>query len=302
MKACSLRQRIADRSIIRAIGVHDGLSAIMAQNAGFEALWAGGLGISASNGVPDAGILTMTEFLHDAVRIRRSATIPIIADVDCGFGDVNVVRRMVELYESSGIDAICIEDKQYPKRNSFRDGHVLEVPAAFARKLEVAKSTQRSDDFVVIARLESLIAGESMHDAVSRALLYAKAGADAILIHSRLKTPEEIGGFCAQSRAAGLDLPLFAVPTTYYRTSAQELFGMGITGVIYANQLIRGSVSAMRRVLSGLADKGSTSAVEPEIATIGELFDLVNTDEITDHVPRPGETASAGPGRGPRNS
>jgi phosphoenolpyruvate phosphomutase len=279
---------------IRAVGVHDGLSAILAQRAGFEALWAGGLGISACHGVPDAGILTMTEFHNDAERIRRSATVPIIADVDAGFGDVDVVRRMVKLYESAGIDAVCIEDKQYPKRNSFRDGHVLEEPTAFARKIEAAKSTQRTDEFLVVARLESLIAGSTMEDAIARALLYAKAGADAILIHSRLKTPVEIASFSEQARAAGLTVPLFAVPTTYHSATVRELHDLGIAGMIYANQLIRGSVTAMERVLESLAETGSTSAMEPEISPLKELFDLVDTDALDGNEPWSGLAVAAG--------
>ncbi|MGW7824486.1 isocitrate lyase/phosphoenolpyruvate mutase family protein [Streptomyces puniciscabiei] len=276
----TIRQLIADDIPVRAVGVHDGLSAILAQRAGFEALWAGGLGISASHGVPDAGILTMTEFHQDAVRIRRSSALPVIADVDAGFGDVDVVRRMVRLYEEGGIDAVCIEDKQYPKRNSFLDGHLLEEPAAFARKIEAAKGSQRSDEFMVIARLESLIAGSTMEDAISRALLYAKAGADAILIHSRLKTPAEIETFSREARTAGLTVPLFAVPTTYHTSSVDELHAMGVSGMIYANQLIRGSVTAMERVLSRLAADGSTTAMEPEISTLKELFSLVDTDAL----------------------
>ncbi|ANP50328.1 phosphoenolpyruvate phosphomutase [Streptomyces griseochromogenes] len=276
----TIRQLIADDVPVRAIGVHDGLSAILAQKAGFEALWAGGLGISASHGVPDAGILTMTEFHQDAVRIRRSTTLPVIADVDAGFGDVDVVRRMVKLYDSAGIDAVCIEDKQYPKRNSFLDGHLLEEPSVFARKIEAAKSSQQSDEFMVIARLESLIAGSTMEDAVSRALVYAKAGADAILIHSRLKTPAEIETFSREARTAGLTVPLFAVPTTYHTTSVDQLHEMGIAGMIYANQLIRGSITAMEHVLSRLYADGSTTAMEPEISTLKELFSLVDTDTL----------------------
>src|SRR4051812_21065465 len=111
---------------LRVMGAHDGLTAMLAENAGFDAIWAGGLGISSSFLVADAGLLTMTEFLNAAVQMHAACTLPIIADVDAGFGDVNVVRRMVQLYEAAGIDAICIEDKQYPKRNSFRDGHQLE--------------------------------------------------------------------------------------------------------------------------------------------------------------------------------
>jgi phosphoenolpyruvate phosphomutase len=294
--ARSIRQLIADDVPIRAVGVHDALSAIIAQEAGFEALWAGGLGISACHGVPDAGLLTMTEFLYDATRIRRSAEIPVIADVDAGFGDVNVVRRMIKLYESVGIDAVCIEDKQYPKRNSFRDGHILEEPRIFARKIEVAKDSQRTSGFMVIARLESLIAGAGVPDAVSRALLYAKAGADAILIHSRQSTPAEIAQFAQESRTAGLHLPLFAVPTTYHTATVQELHDIGIAGMIYANHLIRGSVASAREVLENLNRDGRTSEIEPRIATLKDLFDLVGTDDVAGDVPWAGLAPAAGSG------
>lgn len=289
----TLRQLIAERVPIRAIGVHDGLSAIMAERAGFEALWAGGLGISTAHGVPDAGILTMTEFLADAVRMRRSAQIPVIADVDAGFGDVNIVRRMAKLYESSGIDAVCIEDKQYPKRNSFRDGNVLEDPTVFARKVEAAKASQTGTEFMVIARLESLIVGAGMDDAITRAGLYAKAGADALLIHSRQKTPHEIAEFCQAARAAALDLPVFVVPTTYHTATVAELHGLGVAGMIYANQLIRGTVTAMSRVLDGLAQTGSTTQSEGEIAGVSELFDLVDTGALDGDQPWQGLAAPA---------
>jgi phosphoenolpyruvate phosphomutase len=280
MSGVTLRALLAKGTPIRAIGVHDGLSAILAEQAGFEALWAGGLGISTAHGVPDAGLLTMTEFLADAVRIRRSSALPVIADVDAGFGDANVVKRMVELYESSGIDAVCLEDKQYPKRNSFREGHTLEVPEVFARKIEAAKRRQRGDEFMVIARLESLIAGSTMADALSRARLYAAAGADALLIHSKIKTADEVSEFCRLAAEAGLDLPIFVVPTTYHSASVSDLQAMGAAGMIYANQLIRGSVSAMREVLVGLAATGCTSDAEPRIASVKELFDLVDTDAL----------------------
>ncbi|MFF2745970.1 isocitrate lyase/phosphoenolpyruvate mutase family protein [Kitasatospora sp. NPDC058048] len=276
----TLRGLISANAPIRAVGVHDGLSAIMAENAGFEALWAGGLGISTSHGVPDAGILTMTEFLQDAVRIRRASSLPVIADVDAGFGDVNVVRRMVGLYEAEGIDAVCIEDKQYPKRNSFLDGHLLEEPLTFARKIEAAKAAQRGESFMVVARLESLIAGAGMEDALSRAVLYAKAGADAILVHSKERRPDEIAEFCARAGDAGLELPLFAVPTTYHATTVESLHVMGIAVMIYANQLIRGSVTAMEEVLTSLARTSSTTEMEDQIVPVKRLFDLVGTERL----------------------
>lgn len=124
-----LRLLLQSEPITRVIGVHDALSAILAERAGFEALWVSGLCVSTSRGVADAGLLTMSEFHDAAVGVRRATSLPVIADVDAGFGDVTVVKRMTQLYESAGISAVCIEDKQYPKRNSFvDDGHVLRHP------------------------------------------------------------------------------------------------------------------------------------------------------------------------------
>lgn len=281
----TLRELLAAGQPIRAVGAHDGLSALLVQAAGFEAVWAGGLCISTAHGVPDAGILTMTEFHADAVRMRRAVDIPIIADVDAGFGDVNVVRRMAQLYESSGIDAVCIEDKQYPKRNSFRNGHRLEDPEVFAQKIHVMKSVQTTPDFLVIARLESLIAGGTVDEAIDRADLYCRAGADAVLIHSRQRTPDEVGEFCAGFRQLGHVVPVFVVPTTYYSADVDRLSALGAAGMIYANQIMRGAVTAMKDVLESLAATGSTAEMESTITTVDDLFQLVDTDSLHGNEP-----------------
>lgn len=267
------------------MGAHDGLTATLAENAGFDAVWAGGLGISSSFRVADAGLLTMTEFLNAAVQIHAGCTVPIIADVDAGFGDVNVVRRMVQLYEAAGIDAICIEDKQYPKRNSFRDGHQLEEPAAFAQKIAVAKAAQRGTDFVVVARLESLIAGAGMDDALSRAELYHDAGADAVLIHSRASHAGEIREFCDRWQRTGRDVPVLCVPTTYASVTARELGEMGVRGVIYANQAIRASTKAVSEVLAAIAKHDSSFPIESSLTTLGELFELIGMNDVLGDAP-----------------
>lgn len=289
----NLRRLLGDGVFVRAMGVHDGLTAILAERAGCEALWAGGLGISSAQGLPDAGLLTMTEFHQQAVQIRRASSLPVIADVDAGFGDANVVGRMVRLYEAAGIDAVCIEDKQYPKRNSFRNGNVLESPEVFARKLEVAKDSQRDPDFVVIARIESLIVGTGMADALHRAARYRKAGADALLIHSRKSTAAEVTEFCARYHEVEPDVPIFVVPTTYYAVKAQELASAGVAGAIYANQLIRMTVKVVNELLESLTESGSTAAKEPEMATVSELFELVGTQELIDDQPWAGLDTAA---------
>lgn len=291
--ASTLRNSLNGPGYLRIVGAHDGLTATLAENAGFDALWAGGLGISSSFRVPDAGLLTMTELLGAATQMRAASSLPIIADVDAGFGDVNVVRRMVHLYEAAGIDAVCIEDKQYPKRNSFRDGHHLEDPGAFARKIAVAKNSQRSTDFVVVARLESLIAGAGMEDALSRAELYHDAGADAVLIHSRLSHAGEIREFCERWQGTGRDVPVLCVPTTYASITARELGEMGISGIIYANQAIRASIKAVVEALTSIVEHDSSFAVEGSLTTLTDLFQLIGMNDVLGDTPWEGVAESA---------
>lgn len=289
----TLRQMLSGSGHFRIMGAHDGLTAKLAENAGFEAIWAGGLGISSSYLVPDAGLLTMTEFVNAAAQMRAACSLPIIADVDAGFGDLNVVRRMVQLYEAAGIDAICMEDKQYPKRNSFRGGQRLEEPRTFARKIATAKAAQCDTDFVVVARLESLIAGAGMDDALSRAELYHDAGADALLIHSRCSHAKEIREFCERWQATGRDAPMLCVPTTYASTTATELGAMGIRGIIYANQAIRVSVKAVTEALASIAKHDSTAQIEYSLTSLSELFDLIGMNDVLGDVPWDGASEAA---------
>ncbi|MEC3952777.1 isocitrate lyase/phosphoenolpyruvate mutase family protein [Nocardia sp. CDC153] len=279
MTRSTLRDSLRAGNRLRLIGAHDGLSALLAERFGFDGTWASGLGISAVHGLPDEGLLTMTEFHAAAVQMRQASSLPIVADVDSGFGDYPVVRRMVRLYEEAGIDAVCIEDKQFPKRNSFQDGNHLEHPDIAVRRIETAKRAQRGDDFMVIARQESMIAGAGLDDAVARAHRYREAGADALLIHSRREDPAEVADYCARVRAEGIRLPLVCIPTTYHSTTADQLWSYGISAVVYANQLVRASTRAMELVLESLSAVGSTSEMEPRIASLGELFALVGMDQ-----------------------
>jgi phosphoenolpyruvate phosphomutase len=275
-----LRTATETHCVARIAGVHDGLSAMIADRAGMDGLWASGLGISTVNGLPDAGLLTMTELAGTVACIRRCCDLPLIADCDSGFGDVNVVQRMVRLFEDSGADAVCIEDKQYPKRNSFLDDQEMEDVDAFAYKIWAAKKAQRSKEFAVIARLESLIAGRGVPDALQRSEAYLDAGADALLIHSKSRDADEIGEFVRRIRAAGCAQPIFAVPTTYYRTTTDALAAFGITAAIYANQMLRASMTAMANVLSVLEKDSCTTRIEPEIATVDNVLDMCGTRNL----------------------
>src|SRR5499425_3618472 len=172
------------------LGAHDALSAKLAEEAGFDAIWASGFGISAASALPDANILTMSETLDAVRRMSDAVQIPVIADCDNGFGNAINVMRTVTEFERAGAAGICIEDNEFPKRCSFYAGvrRDLVLPEEHARKVEAAVAARRSRDFAVIARTEALIVGLGLDEAMSRARLYAESGADAVLVHSKAKS------------------------------------------------------------------------------------------------------------------
>jgi phosphoenolpyruvate phosphomutase len=273
-KTTVLRRALEGDGPVRVVGANDAVTALLAERHRFDALWASGLGISTAHGIPDTSILTMTELLDAAMVMERASSLPVIADCDTGFGGIDNVVRMVRLYERAGIAAVCIEDKQFPKRNSFLEGHELADPEEFAARVAAAKEAQSDPDFVVIARLESFIAGAGLDDALARASDYAEAGADAILVHSKAETPDEVIAFARRWRL--LDrTPLVAVPTTYYRASARALAAAGFRVVIYANQALRATISAVDSALESLAENDSSADLEHRVASIQDVFDLV---------------------------
>ncbi len=271
-KAQVLRRLLAQPDIIQVAGAHNGLSARLVEQAGFDAIWASGLEISAANAVPDANILTMTDYLEAASTMNEAVSIPVIADCDTGYGNSNNVIRVVKKYEAAGIAAICIEDKCFPKVNSYIPGRQDLAPLAeFVGKIMAAKDAQTSPTFMVIARVEALIAGWGLEEAWRRAEAYAEAGADAILIHSKAKTPDEIQAFI---QGWSRPVPLVVVPTSYSQVTARELSEWGVKIVIYANVGLRAAVQAMSRVLHNLRQAGSLQAVEAEIAPLKTIFEL----------------------------
>ncbi|WP_397539012.1 isocitrate lyase/phosphoenolpyruvate mutase family protein [Rummeliibacillus pycnus] len=278
-KSIILRKLLQGDNVLKVAGAHDGLSAKIAENKGFDAIWASGLGISAVETVPDASILSMQEFLNAAISMNQATDIPVIADCDSGFGNIPNVVHMVKKYESAGIAGVCIEDKVFPKLNSFLGGNQQRLISVeeFTSKIRAAKGTQIDPNFVVIARVESLIAGESMEDALYRASCYLDAGADAILIHSKSKTSDEIEEF---SKKWSGEVPLFIVPTMYPHISIKNVEKMGIKAVVYANQAIRASVKMMDYVLGNIIEKGTSLEIEGEISNVEEIFSLQNVNQM----------------------
>jgi phosphoenolpyruvate phosphomutase len=291
-KATLLRQMIHDSSSVQVLGVSDGLTARIAHRAGASALWASGLAISVAHGVPDASILTMSEFL-DAGRVIDTATpLPVIADCDAGFGDIHSVVRTIREYEKAGIAAVCLEDAEHPKRNSFWGSEHALVPAEqFAAKIHLAKSVQQSKAFMVIARLESFVAGESLEDALKRGMMYAQSGADLILVHSKSKDGADVFSFAEAWRAAGNPRPLVAVPTTYPTIPHETFAEAGFRIVIWANQITRAAVSAMEAAAQILIDNRGSASIEAEIASVSDLFELCSFNKVSEIEQRYHETA-----------
>ncbi len=279
------RTLLGSAGIVLAAGAHDALSAKLAEEAGFDAIWASGFGISAVQALPDANILTLTETLEAVRRIVDAVDIPVIADCDNGYGNaINVMRTAAE-FERAGAAGICIEDNEFPKRCSFYAGVRRElVPVGeHARKIEAATAARRDASFLVIARTESLIAGLGLEEALRRARAYAQAGADAILIHSKSRNFNELRQFAEQWDQP---VPLVAVPTTYPTVSAAELERAGFRLAIFANQALRASIVAMRETLREIRREGRTASVEDRIAPLEEVYALVGVPELKSNEQR----------------
>jgi phosphoenolpyruvate phosphomutase len=275
-----LRDGMASNRAVVAVGAHDALTARLIGRYDFDAVWVSGLGVATmAHALPDVNLTTFSEALSAAQRIDSATDLPVIADCDNGFGGLgNVVRTLVE-YERAGIAAISIEDNLFPKRNSLLGADTkreLLPMAEQARRLAAAKRAQYGSEFVLIARVESLIAGHGVEDACARADAYVDAGVDAILIHSRDKTLREIEGFFDTWRGVGRT-PLVCVPTLFPTFSAADLRAKGFNLVILANQPMRAAVGAIERTLEGLARNGRASDVEADIVPVDHIFDLVDT-------------------------
>jgi len=274
-----LRQPRPDHPVLLAAGAHDALSAKLAEEAGFDAIWASGFGISAVQAVPDANILTLTETLDAVRRICDAVEISVVADCDNGYGNAINVMRTVTEFERAGAAGICIEDNEFPKRCSFYAGvrRDLVAPEEHARKVEAAVAARRSRDFAVIARTEALIVGMGQDEALLRARLYADAGADAVLVHSKAKDFTELAAFGA---AWDRPVPLVAVPTTYPDVSTAELARAGFRLAIFANQPLRAAIVAMRDALRRMRETEKVSSVEAHIVPLEEVYRLVGVPEL----------------------
>jgi len=278
-KSDILRNGLESNPILKVGGAFDAMSAKLVENSGFDAIWAGSFGISATHALPDASILTMTEFLNVASNMEDACDIPIIADCDTGFGGPSNVSHMVKKYEKAGVAAVCIEDKTFPKQNSFLENSKQELlpEKEFVAKIIAAKEAKENSNFMIIGRTEALISGLGMKEAVKRANAYEKAGADAILIHSKQNSPEEIFEF---SESWGGTLPLVVVPTSFPTVKLDELISHKIKMIIYANQTLRATHAIISKVLEQLKNSASIDDLSIDMTSMQEIFQLQETYNI----------------------
>jgi phosphoenolpyruvate phosphomutase len=258
---------------------HNALSARIVEETGFRGIWAGGLSISATLGLRDNNeaswtqVLEVVEFMSDATRI------PILLDGDTGYGNFNNIRRLVKKLEQRGVAAVCIEDKLFPKTNSFiaSERQPLATIDEFTGKIKAVKDAQSDPDFCLVARLEGFIAGWGIEEMLLRAEAYQRAGADALLIHSKKVTPDQVLAF---AKAWANKCPLMIVPTTYYSTPVEVFEQAGIAVVIWANQNVRSSIAAMQAATRRIFTERSIQNVEDEIVPVKEVFRLQNAKEL----------------------
>jgi len=292
-RTSALRKLLFDPELAFLMEAHNALSARIAEEAGFAAIWASGLSMSAALGVRDANEASWTHLLDVLEFMADATTVPILMDGDTGFGNFNNVRRLVTKLEARGVAGVCLEDKLFPKTNSFLHGESQPLAAIteFCGKISAAKDSQHDRDFVVVARTEAFIAGHGLSEALVRAHAYADAGADAILIHSAKATPSEVLAF---SGAWKRDVPVLAVPTKYCHTPTDVFRQHGFAALIWANHLLRAGIRAMQDAAAEIFAAQSVSAIDAAIVPVSEVFRLQRVEELEDAERRYLDPAAGG--------
>ena len=281
-----LRRLLKARPLVRLLESHNGLTGLIVENlsvnsnAGrkeFDGIWASSLTESAAKGKPDIEAVDVTSRVNTLNEILEVTTKPIVFDADTG-GKPEHFQFTVRTLERLGVSAVVIEDKIGLKRNSLFGNDVPQTQDTienFASKISAGKTGQVTEDFMIVARIESLILGKGVEDALVRAEAYIGAGADGILIHSRSKTPDEVIAFCSAYRKLQVQVPLFAVPTSYNDVREEDLAKEGVDVVIYANHLIRAAYPAMVDIAKDILKYGRSSQSESKLLPISEVIELI---------------------------
>jgi phosphoenolpyruvate phosphomutase len=274
-----LKEKLGTGDLVTLMSAHNPLSARLAEEAGFDGIWASGFELSAAYGVPDASLLSLTQHLDMTRAIIEQTAIPMVADIDTGYGNAINVLHVVRAYAEAGASAVVMEDKLFPKDTSLLAGgrqelvRIEEFQGKIAAAREAGHGTEeRPHDVLVIARTEALIADLGLDEALKRGVAYAEAGADLLLVHSKRKTPDEIVAFTEAWRGP---IPLTIVPTAYPDLTEAKVRALGkIRIVIYANHAIRAAVGAMRQVFAQIRRDGGIHQVDKQIASVEDIFEL----------------------------
>jgi phosphoenolpyruvate phosphomutase len=282
-----LRRLIESKGVVKILEVHNALSGLIAQNASatlkddlivsFDGMWSSSLTDSTSKGKPDIEAVDTTARLNTINEIFEVTTKPLIYDADTG-GKPEHFAFTVKSLERTGVSAVIIEDKTGLKKNSLFGNDVAQTQDSienFCHKIEVGKKAQITDEFMVIARIESLILEAGMQDALNRAFAYVDSGADGIMIHSRLKDPAEIIEFVTKFREKDLNTPIVVVPTSFNSVTVDEFAKIGVNVVIYANHMLRAAYPGMMKVAKTILENGRTLEAEPDCMPIKEILELI---------------------------
>ncbi|MFC5468808.1 phosphoenolpyruvate mutase [Cohnella suwonensis] len=278
-KTSRLKHLINSQSLEFLMEAHNGLSAKIVEETGFKGIWASGLSISAGLGVRDNNEASWTQVLDVLEFMSDATSIPILLDGDTGYGNFNNARRLVTKLEQRNIAGVCIEDKLFPKTNSFINGQAQPLADIdeFCGKIKAMKDTQTDDDFMVVARVESFIAGWGLEETLRRAEAYRQAGVDAVLIHSRRSDISEIESFMKEWQGR---LPVVVVPTKYYETPTRRFVDLGISVAIWANHNLRTSIAAMQKISERIFKEESIANAESDIVSLEEVFRLQRAEEL----------------------
>lgn len=281
-KTTELRRMLQSNELEFLMEAHNGISAKIAEEAGFKGIWGSGLSISASLGVRDNNEASWTQVLEVCEYMSDATKIPILLDGDTGYGNFNNMRRLVSKLESRGIAGVCIEDKIFPKTNSFlrTEAQPLADIEEFCGKIKAGQDTKLDDDFNIIARVEALIAGWGLGEAVKRAEAYRQAGANGILMHSKISNASEILAFMKEWGERNKTCPIVIVPTKYYSTPTDVFREAGVSVCIWANHQMRAAITSMQNVTKTIYKEQSLINVEDKVASVKEIFRLQNDHEL----------------------
>ena len=284
-----LKRLISSKSIVRILESHNSLTGLIIENLKlekkdknleFDGMWSSSLTDSATKGLPDNSSLSFSARISSLNDIMDVTTKPVVFDADNG-GQIEHLPYLIRSLERSGVSAIIMEDKIGLKKNSlFKNqiGTKQDKPKLFANKIKRICNTRQSNDFMVIARIESFILGKGLNDALNRAEIYSKAGADAILIHSKEKNTKEIFSFAKKFRKNKYFIPLVSVPSTYSKVYEKDLIKNGFKLVIYANQLLRAAYPAMQNTAKTILKNSRAFEADKKIIPINEIIRLIKND------------------------